>query len=302
MCPNGCWCKNMGLGHDAKALVVPGQPRSEIGVISSAPIDVWDLATFDDELRGSLVAYAGLIRDYFVTSRRQFLEREASDHTAAYPDNPHASEFYRFTENVMGLMEARTIRAWHYTRMTDAEVNTMRRVGVYPSTLDNIRARLAAQVDTRAFSQEVADRLFADSPYQAERPDSRLEKFWMVSHPLSVEDSGVESLLKYWGGESVYFRQCDPQLQTLLKNNGTPRVLEIAMPLSHSSRSYLAAEAVVSTYGRVLGCSPEKKAFDLYSNRVLGPEHILAVHSQADLSFANMAHGYPLGYIDVDSS
>ncbi|RCW82325.1 hypothetical protein C7476_108139 [Phyllobacterium bourgognense] len=62
----------------------------------------------------------------------------------------------------MRLMEARTIRAWHSIRLTDAEVDVLRQGGIYPSSLDTIRSRFAAQAAAGAFSQEVADRLFAD--------------------------------------------------------------------------------------------------------------------------------------------
>lgn len=181
----------------------------------------------------------------------------------------------------MRLMEVRTICAWHYTRLTDAEVDVLRQDGIYPSSLDTIRSRFAAQVAAGAFNQEVADCLFADSPYQSDQLDSLSNKFWMVSHPVDVEDGGVELLVEGWGGESAYFWQRDAALQDMLKRIGRPPVLEIAMPLVHSRHGYSAAEAVVATYGRLLGCRPDIHAFDLYTHRPLGPEHVLAVHSKA---------------------
>ncbi len=272
----------------------------EITVGMSAIIDVWNMETFDDELRGDLETHADLIWDYLVTSRRQWLEREASDRTMPYPENPYAGEFIGVTEHITRLMEQRTIRAWHYTRMTDAEVDAMLRGGIYPSTLDNFRARLAGQVDAGTFSQEVAERLFADSPYQSEQLGSRSNKFWMVSHPVYVEGSSVEPLLESWGGESAYFWQRDPDLQLLLKSIGTPRVLEIAMPIVHSRHGYSAAEAVVATYGRLQGCPFDKKVFDLYTREPLGPKYLLAVHSEGDPCFVAMGRGYPSGYVDTN--
>jgi len=50
-----------------------------------AIIDVWNAATFDNELRGDLDAHADLIRDYMITSRRQSREHEASDHRMPCP-------------------------------------------------------------------------------------------------------------------------------------------------------------------------------------------------------------------------
>lgn len=261
-------------------------------------IDVWGVETFDAELRGDLDVHADLIRDYMTTRRRQWLEREASNHTMPYPHNPYADEFVWVTEHIMRLMEARTIRAWHYTRMTDDEIVRLRQHGIRPSSLAMVRERLTAQVDAGAFTAEIADRLFADSPYQGEQLEARSNKFWMVSHPIDIEDGGVELLLESWGGEGAYFWQKDPDLQDLLKHIGKPRVIEIAAPLVQSRHSYSAAEAVVAAYGRMLGCRPAKHAFDLYTHQPLPPSHILAIHTEGDPTFAAMARGYPSGYVD----
>lgn len=265
-----------------------------------ALIDVWNLKTFDGELRGDLDVHADVVRDYMLTSRCQWLEREATDHTQPYTENSYAGEFMWVQEHIMRLMEARTIRAWHYTRLTDAEVKTLRQNGIYLSSLGTIRSRLAVQVAAGAFTQEVADRLFADSPYQSDQLESRSNKFWMVSHPIDVEDGGVQLLLESWGGESAYFWQRDPELQDILKQIGRSRVLEIAMPLIHSRHAFSAAQAVVATYGRSLGCLPDKHAFDLYSLQPPGPANILAVHSEGEPNFDVMGRGYPGGFIDVN--
>lgn len=268
-------------------------------ITGASLIDVWNVETFDADLRDDLDAHAELIRDYFLTSEQQWLEREASDHTMPYQQNPHAGEFIWVTEHIMRLMEERTVRTWHYTRMTDEEVAVLRRNGIYLSTLGTIRERFDAQVAAGAFDRDIADRLFAESPFQSEQLDSRSNKFWMVSHPARVEDSSVELLLESWGGEAAYFWQRDPDCQALLRRIGRPRVLEIAMPLVHSNHGYSAAEAVVATYGRTLGCWPDRKAFDLYTHQPLGPEHVLAVHSEGDGTFSALARGYPAGYVEV---
>ena len=122
----------------------------------------------------------------------------------------------------------------------------------------------------------------------------------MVSHPTHSADSGVELLLESWGGEAAYFWQRDKQLQTLLKSIGRPRVLEIAMPLAYSRHSYSAAAAVVATYGRALGCSPDKHAFDLYSHQPLSPNHIINVHTEGEPDFSLIGQGYPANFVDVD--
>lgn len=127
-------------------------------------IDVWNVETFDADLCGYLDSHTDDISNYLLISRRQELEYEASDHNNPLHANPYADAFNSVTEHIMGLMEVRTIRAWHYTRQTDAEIDAVRREGIYMSSLETIQARFAAQVAACAFTQEVAERLFVDSP------------------------------------------------------------------------------------------------------------------------------------------
>lgn len=262
-----------------------------------ALIDVWNAATFDKDLAAHLRGAAGLIRDYLVTSCRQCLEREASDHTGPHPTNPYGSDYVAFTDGLVPWMEDRAIRAWHYTRMTDSEVDDIARDGVHLSDSANLRRRLDGQVAAGIFSTAIAKALFAGSPFQDKQQiSSRSNKFWMASHPLDVENSGVKLLLESWGGEAVYFWQRDPKLQSLLKSIGRPRVIELAVPLATTKHAYNAGRAVVSTYARTLGCHAESCAFDLYIRQSLGPEAVIQIHSEGDATFTGMARVYPADF------
>ncbi|TKD51431.1 hypothetical protein [Sphingomonas baiyangensis] len=262
----------------------------------ATPIDVWDIASYDRELREDLDVHAEDIRNFMDTSRRHWLEREASDHTMPYSENPYSGIFMAISDHVGRLMGERTIRAWHYTRMTDAEVAALRRDGVHLSTMDSLRARLAAQVAAGTFDAATAERLLAGSPFHHDILGSRANKFWMVSHPHESDDSGVELLLESWGGEAVYFWQRDPELQALLRTIGRPRVLEFAVPMIKTWSSSAAGAAVIAAYGRSLGCRYDSKMFDLYAHQPLGAECRLAVHSDGDTNFAGLGRTYPASY------
>lgn len=257
-------------------------------------IDVWNVATLDDDLAAHLHSATDLIQNYFAASHHQYLEREASNHILPYPINPFGHQYVDFTDHLGRVMEKRSIRAWHYTRMTDAEVSALVRDGIYLSDLATIRRRLDSQIAAGAFSTDIADALFDGSPFQGEQLRSRSNKFWMVSHPYKVSDSGVELLLESWGGEAVYFWQRDPRLKALLKSLGRPRVIELALPLMKTRHAHSAGQAVVLAFARTLGCYTDSGAFDLYVKRPLGPESILRVHSQGDVSFDDMGRGYPV--------
>jgi len=260
-------------------------------------IDVWDIETFDDALLAELDARAHVVRHYTVTEKKNFLEYVTADRRRPYRSNSYAPAYRDFVEQIIvPAMEKRAIRAWHYTRLTDAEAKLLRTAGIYLPTLRTIRMRLDMQISEGLLPAESADALYAASPFHQQN-DVRSNKFWMTSHPLPIDDVGVTPLLEYWGGEGVYFWLQDAALIELIKGIGRPRVIEIAVPLDATHRVDAAARAVVATFAQTLGCEPDKAAFDLYSTRALGPTTVLNVHTDIDPNFAILARGYPASFI-----
>lgn len=266
--------------------------------MTSTPIDVWNLDTFDEALLTDLNAWRELLRDYELVSKKNLLEQRAAQVWVPLKSNTHAAERNNVVERViMPAMEQRTIRAWHYTRLTDDETALLRSVGVYLSDIETIRQRLDTQVAAHLLSAEQADDLFAASPFH-EQNDSRSGKFWMVSHPVSADDPDVELLLENWGGEGVYFWLEDTRLIELVKKLGRPRVIELAVPMLVTCHAYSAAQAVVATFVKSLGCEPDWAAFDLYATSALGADAVLNIHTDGEPNFAALARGYPTGFVE----
>lgn len=257
----------------------------------SAPIDVWNTGTFDQDLMSKLQASAQLIRDYLTTDRRLFEEREASDHRMPHATNPYGQRYMAFVEDFgRELMPTRIMRAWHYTRLLDAEVDIIRKNGIYPSTLETLRHRQEALVQTGILSPADRDALYAASPFH-QQESIRSGRFWMTSDPFATDDTGVELLLGHWGGEATYFWQREERLTQLVAGIGQPRILEIAVPIAKTREWYSAGKAAVAAYARTLGCRPDRETFGLYSMTDLGPETVLAIHTAGDESFEKMARG-----------
>lgn len=256
-------------------------------------IDIWDVETYDTELIAQLRSQQQHFVDYYTTDRTNYLEREASDRRGPPPSNPHAAAYYRFAEALMGAMQTRTIRAWHYTRMTDREVEVVASSGLYPSTIATLRARLADRVADGDLDADEARSIFEASPFHNDQFGSRGGKFWLTSHPRSIDDSGVTSLLAHWGGESTYFNHDEGDILDRLSNVGTPRVLEIAVPVSITPDAYSAAIAVIALFARTLGCHADWGGFDLYARDPLRPEALLRVHTSGESDFAMLGRGYP---------
>ena len=257
-------------------------------------IDVWDIETFDTALLSELQDHGDLIRDYIQTDREISDEYEKSDHTRMRRSNPFVNDFVNYRDHrLLTFLESRTIRAWHYSRMTDAEVSRLCAVGILPNNLTTIRTRLDAMVIDGEFDQAFSDHLFERSPFHDDPYGGRTDKFWMTSHPVTIDDGGVESLLGLWGGESAAFTHNRSETREPLSRIGKGRILEVAVPLAVSRHAFSAAQGVLSGFAASIGLRYEHSAFDLYSMEALPPAAILAIHSEGEANFAGMAQEYP---------
>ncbi|CAN7350637.1 hypothetical protein [Rhizobium sp. LjRoot258] len=269
--------------------------------MTSGLIDVWNLGTFDGALMRELEAKRDLLCNYERTGKKNYREQQAAKGWVPLKENPYADERQHILEQiVMPAMEQRTIRAWHYTRLTEDEANLLQSGGIYISNLAAIRKRLDTQVVAGVIPVESADALHEASPFH-HQTDSRSGKFWMTSHPFPPDDSGVELLLGHWGGEGVYFWLKDDRLIELVKLIGRSRVIEVAVPLHLTTSAYSAAKAVIATFVLAHGCEPEWSAFDLYTTSALGADAVLNVRTEGDSEFSALARGYPAQFIDRES-
>jgi hypothetical protein len=276
-----------------------GRHRPGKAILAGKPIDVWDAKTFDPALSALLAGNTALVRDYMERDRQIFLDHDLGRSRAILrPENAHARAYLRLADALGREMEGRAIRAWHYTRLTNHEVDLLRRDGIRLSTLSGLQTRLDAQVETGAITAASAAALFATSPFHQQR-ESRSNKFWMTSHPIAIDDGGVEPLMAHWGGEGASMWMKDPMLLGQVAALGAPRILEVHVPVAATNHAYLAGEAMLATFGRELGYIPEKRAFDLYTKRALPPGALLAVHTEGDATFAAMGQGHPAGFVDV---
>jgi hypothetical protein len=272
--------------------------------VAANPIDVWDVHTFDPALIALLEDGANLIRDYLETDRqifRSFELNDGPDRPLLRPENPYTSEFLVFEEAIGREMQERTIRAFHYTRLTDSEVSALKRNGIHLSTPASLQGRLDDIVAAGDLPRDVADQLYNQSPFHSDQLRARSDKYWMTSHPVAIDDRGVRPLLKYWGGEVASMWIRDKAFSAPLASLGKPRIIEVAVPMSATPHSHRAGTAVITTFARSRGATPPKGDFDICTKQPLPPTAVLAVHTEGDWRFIVMGRGYPVGFVDVST-
>lgn len=264
-------------------------------------IDVWDVATFDRELLAFLDKNADLLRSYWTEDKRLFDERERQTLRGPPEHNRYGPGFSALKEEATALMGERTIRAWHFTRLTDAEVADVRARGMVPMEIGHIRQRLDALVDAGLLASAMADALFAASPYHAQLQRNREGRIWLTAQPYPLDDSGVVELLAAWGGESVNFVHRRGAVRELLMTIGRPRVIEVALPLAITTRADSAASNILDAYAATVGpCGGWGGGSDMVAVQPISPDRIIAVHSPGDPSYKQLGRGYPDRFIAKD--
>lgn len=261
-------------------------------------IDVWDIDTFDAELRAFLERHAGLMRDFWSQSRGLFEERERQTIRGYHEQNVFGPSHSALYAHVTAMMAERTIRAWHYTRLTDGEVAAIRAEGMHPMSLDLIRRRLDAMITAGELEHSVADQLFEASPYHDQYEGSRDDKIWLSSQPFELDDSMVTGLVTGWGGESLNFDHQEGPMAGVLEAIGRPRVIEVALPLRITTRIDSAAKDVVDAYSFSLGCEGAwGGGSDIVAVEPISAEWILTIHSPGEAHFERLGRGYPASWV-----
>lgn len=268
----------------------------------ASPIDIWDLNTFDPELMALLKANEKLIRDYTKEENRIFLGYDLGRDPTLHlrPSNRHWDSNHELEKLLTEKMAERSIRAFHYTRLTESEIQKLLNEGIRLSTQNSLKERLAGQVAEGQFSVEIASQLYDFSPLLNGQEDNRSDMFWLSALPLSVDDRGVERLLSHWGGEVVYMWLKDATLVELVQSIGKKAVVEVCVPLSATKHAFSAAQAVIETFARSLKLHPDSKAFDVCVKSNLPSKAILRVHKEGEKCFWELGRGYPASYQKVD--
>ncbi|WP_155947163.1 hypothetical protein [Pseudorhodobacter ferrugineus] len=245
-------------------------------------LDTSDPRTFDDELLVALRDNHTLIRDYLNRDREIFQTYDnynGPGRPLFRPDNPHWNPFQAFRERLDPLMESRVIRGFHYTRMTDAELEIMRTGGIRLSTPSFLEARLAALVSADLLTIDEVGTILDQSAFKTQL-GIRPNMFWMVSSRLPMDDTGVKPLLAAWGGEVASMHLTDHDLLTKLQSIGRPRMIEVAAPLSATNQIHTATCAVVAAYALQNGWPSEEGLFDFYVKNDLPSDALLHVVTQ----------------------
>jgi len=265
-----------------------------VSVEGDEKVDCWNSVTFDDELKSILDANAEVIFSYWDEDKRLMERHLTSEPYESLLSNPYSQRYNQVLENqLLKALARRKIRVWHYARMTDNEVELIKQ-RVMLSTLPGLRARLDKLVSDGLLTDVQANEIFQTSPFQ-NQSDIRAGKFYAVTIPVPARTAGTEDLLKFWGGESAYFRFCDGPILKSLAKIGNPRIFEVEINLRDSVNAYAVAETVLRAEAVRLGVNLIIDGSDIAVRNQCNDIRVIRAHTCGDELFECVGNSYPDG-------
>lgn len=100
-------------------------------------IDIWNAETYTEDIHAFLNVHAETIIRYHRIKLQTDEEMARHEGWKLRPPNPFSDAYNRVNERLAELMEPKTIRAFHYTRMVDFEVEDVLANGFYAPTTED---------------------------------------------------------------------------------------------------------------------------------------------------------------------
>jgi hypothetical protein len=264
-------------------------------------IDLWDIDTYDRDILEHLESHKGIIDGYFFLERKKDAMVAKLSTWEPIQPNSFAGDYMAAVDGLGEIISTKTLRAFHYTRMTDDEVEAMMANGIVPTSVEFLKQRVDRQVIAGALTQEQGDAIVKRSPLRTADFGVR-SGFWSTSSPIHPSDSAVSLLVSHWGGESAYWLLTgteDEGIVDILKGIGRGWVIEIAIPLAAANAGlagFSVARNAVREYASFLGHDLYTAGLDLAIEHSVPASSILRIHSEDEEDYQMIGRGYPVTF------
>jgi hypothetical protein len=264
-------------------------------------ISIWDLGTYDGDVQDYLKLHQETIRLH----RERALELDKIEPPIDLqerirfqrPTNQHYQAYMEARDGLAPILQSKSCRAFHYTRMTDGEVARILRAGIRMTSLDLLSERLQAVVEEKLLEPEIAETIYRSSALHSPHEYGDRRGFWTTACPIDVTDSAVDMLVGHWGGESSYFPFMggteDEATLAAIQGIGRGRILEIEVPMSSTQGvgPHSATKTMFDVVERSFG-HENSLALDFNSLEPLPPSVIKRVVSEGEDEFHDVAGAF----------
>jgi hypothetical protein len=169
------------------------------------------------------------VLEYLESNNDLFLGWE--DRTGISAARTSAAEYDGALYGLRAALNNHTLLGYHCTRLTPNEVSHITANGMQLPNEEMLQRRIEA-VRTSGLIDESVAREFLQTN-QANEPN-RANRIWFCFFPpFMAGESGIESLLRYWGGEALYnSHDRHPERGQILSKLGVPCLVEADVPIA----------------------------------------------------------------------
>jgi hypothetical protein len=158
------------------------------------------------------------------------------------PDDPlrdprfSARQYDQAIGQLEELLHPHTLEGgYHCTRLTESEIETIRRQGLQLQSGTSLGTRIRTLQSEGVIDAEVAAALISSNQADAV---NRAAKIWFCFfHPHLAGEAGIGDFLRYWGGEALYRSHVRHPLRgPLLQRIGVPCIVVADVPIALLNR------------------------------------------------------------------
>jgi hypothetical protein len=149
----------------------------------------------------------------------------------AAPATVAGEEYDRALYDLRDVLNNHALHGYHCARLTRAEIDHICAKGMQLPDEVMLRRRIEAVRDAGLFDADIAAQFIAKN--QAAETN-RAGKIWFCFFPPHLGgENGIESLLRYWGGEALYnSHETDKIRGPILAKLGVPCLIEANVPIA----------------------------------------------------------------------
>lgn len=182
-------------------------------------------------------------------------------------------------EKFTAVLESFSLRAYHCTRLTEAEIADVKKNGVVPLSPEFLERRIR-QLGLR---EDVTELLLKEN-----RVDEKFRQnmIWFCLFPPEWESHGVQRFFRSWGGESLYAdHERHPSTGPILRQIGIPCVVELLIPIRLMQHQFFAITMPKHYFGVEKGALRTED----HSREILDPSRIVKIQKHPSSSFEKLS-------------
>ena len=145
------------------------------------------------------------------------------------------------------LLQPCSLLGWHCSRLSNAEIDSIRSNGMELPNREMLARRIDAVVQDGLVSDQVAKILKSEN--QADDLGRAGMLWFCFSPPRGAGESGISRFFRHWGGEALYNSHENNRMTSpILARIGTPCLVEAAVPFSSLPEVLGPEDAIVRTF------------------------------------------------------